>query len=127
MTVRQDKIATEIIHCAREVYNVLGHGFQEVVYKRAMSTEMMLRGIEHQREFKLPLFYKYVDVGQKRVDFLVEGEIPLEVTAFVNLADAHIEQAIKYLEAYNMETGLLINFGAENLQGKRLFNRKYKD
>ena len=122
----QDKIVQEIIACAKEVYTVLGHGFQEIVYHRALSTEMMLRGIKHQREFRLPLFYKSVDIGQKCIDFLVEKEMPVEATAFSNLSDTHIEQAMKNLVAYNMETGLLINFGAEHLQLKRLFNKKYK-
>ena len=65
----QDKITREIIGCAMEVHNTLGNGFQEVVYQRALSVEMKLRNIEHQREFEMPLFYKGVDVGQRRVDF----------------------------------------------------------
>ena len=65
----QDKITREIIGCAMEVHNILGNGFQEVVYQRALSVEMKLRNIEHQREFEMPLFYKGVDVGQRRVDF----------------------------------------------------------
>ncbi|MDR0232441.1 MAG: GxxExxY protein [Dysgonamonadaceae bacterium] len=119
----QDKIVIEVAQCAREVYDALGHGFQETVYKRALSTEMMLRGIEHQREFRVPLFYKCVDVGQKRVDFLVEGKIPVEVTAFVNLADVHLEQALRYMKAYNFGIGLLINFGAEGLKIRKILTK----
>ncbi|MCL2042126.1 MAG: GxxExxY protein [Bacteroidales bacterium] len=121
----QDKVAQEVVRCAREVYIALGHGFNEVVYTRALSVEMSLRNVDHQRNFRVPLFYKCVDVGQKRVDFLVEKEMPVEVTAFANLADSQIEQAMKYLESYDLETGLLINFGADILQFKRLFNEKF--
>jgi len=121
----QDRVSHEIVRCAREVYIALGHGFSEVVYKRALSIEMTSRNLAHQREYRMPLFYKCVDIGQKRVDFLVANEIPVEVMAFVNLVDTHIEQAMHYLEIYNMETGLLINFGVENLQFKRLFNEGY--
>ena len=122
----QDKITREIIGCAMEVHNILGNGFQEVVYQRALSVEMKLRQIEHQREFEMPLFYKDVDVGQRRVDFLVENEISVEIKAVANLDNTNLAQAMNYLEAYNLQTGLLINFGANSLQYNRLFNKKYK-
>ena len=124
---RQDKIVLEIVDCAKAVYSSLGHGFQEIVYHRALSAEMMLRGIEHRREYKLPLYYKCIDIGAKRIDFLVEGEMPVEAMAFINLSDTHIDQALRNLVAYNLETGVLINFGAEHLQLKRLFNKKYRE
>ena len=122
----QDKITREIIGCAMEVHSILGNGFQEVVYQRALSIEMRLRSIEHQREFEMPLFYKGFDVGQRRVDFLVANEISVEIKAIVNLEDVHLAQAVNYLESYNLQTGLLINFGSNSLQFKRLFNKKYK-
>ena len=122
----QDKLTREIIGCAMEVHNILGNGFQEVVYQRALSIEMNLRNIEHQREYEMPLSYKGFDVGQRRVDFLVANEISVEIKAIVDLEDVHLAQAINYLEAYNLQTGLLINFGAKSLQFKRLFNKKYK-
>ena len=74
----------------------------------------------------MPLFYKDVDVGHRRVDFLIANEISVELKAILNLEDVHFAQAINYLEAYNLQTGLLINFGAKSLQFKRLFNKKYK-
>ena len=122
----QDKITREIIGCAMEVHNILGNGFQEIVYQRALSIEMKLRNIEHQREFEMPLSYKGVDVGTRRVDFLIAKEISVEIKAVINLEDVHLAQAMNYLEAYNLQTGLLINFGSKSLQFKRLFNKKYK-
>ena len=126
MKDEQNKLTHEIIGCAMEVHNILGSGFQEVVYQRALSIEMTLQHIEHQREFAMPLFYKGVDVGERRVDFLVGNEISVEIKAIVGLEDVHLAQAINYLEAYNLQTGLLINFGSKSLQFKRLFNKKYK-
>jgi len=123
----QDKITREIIGCAMEVHNILGNGFQEVVYQRALSVEMKLRDIEHQREFEMPLVYKGVDVGKRRVDFLVANEISVEIKAVIILENVHFAQAINYLEAYNLQTGLLINFGSNSLQFKRLFNKKFKN
>jgi len=121
-----DKITHEIIGCSMEVHKVLGNGFQEVVYQRALSIEMKLRNIDHQREFEMPLSYKGVDVGKRRVDFLIGNEIAVEIKAVIKLEDAHLAQALNYLEAYNLQTGLLINFGARSLQFKRLFNKKHK-
>ncbi len=121
----QDKTTHAIIGSAMEVHSIMGNGFQEVVYQRALSFEMNLRGIEHQREFEMPLLYKGKDVGGRRVDFLVSGEISVEIKAIIQLEDVHLAQAMNYLEAYNLQTGLLINFGAKSLQFKRLFNKKY--
>lgn len=122
----QDKITHNIIGSAMEVHSTLGNGFQEVVYQRALSIEMNLRSIEHQREFEMPLFYKGFSVGGRRVDFLVMAEISVEIKAVINLDDVHLAQGKNYLEVYNLETGLLINFGSNSLQYKRLFNKKYK-
>ena len=123
---QQDKITHSIIGCAMEVHNILGNGFQEVVYQRALSIEMNLRNIEHQREFEMPLSYKGFDIGSRRVDFLVMTEISIEIKALINLEDVHLAQAMNYLEAYNLQTGLLIIFGAKSLQFKRLFNKSWK-
>lgn len=122
----QDKITHAVIGSAMEVHSILGNGFQEVVYQRSLSYEMYLRGIEHQREFEMPLIYKGQNVGGRRVDFLVNGKISVEIKAIVNLEDVHLAQAMNYLEAYNLQTGLLINFGSKSLQFKRLFNKKHK-
>lgn len=122
----QDKITHNIISCAMEVHNTIGNGFQEVVYQRALSFEMSLRNIVHQREFETPLFYKGHSIGTRRVDFLVMNEIAVEIKALINLEDVHLAQAKNYLEAFNLATGLLINFGAKSLQFKRIYNKSWK-
>ncbi len=122
----QDKITHKIIGCAMEVHKTLGNGFQEVVYQRALSIEMNLRSIEHEREFEMPLLYKGYDIGTRRVDFLIMSEISVEIKALINLEDVHLAQAMNYLEAYNLPTGLLINFGARSLQFNRIFNKSWK-
>lgn len=100
----------KIIGCAMEVHNHIGNGFQEVIYQRAMAVEMNLQKILFEREKEMPLFYKGVDIGTRRVDFFVAGKIMVELKAVKELEDVHLAQAINYLEAYNMEIGLLINF-----------------
>lgn len=122
----QDKITHKIIGCAMEVHNTLGNGFQEVIYQRCLSIELNEKGIEHQREVEMPIVYKGQDVGLRRADFLVMGEIMVELKAVIELEDVHLAQAMNYLEAYNLPTGLLINFGARSLQFKRIFNKSWQ-
>ncbi|MBN8703345.1 MAG: GxxExxY protein [Bacteroidetes bacterium] len=117
---------SRIIGCAMTIHKTLGNGFQEVIYQRALAIEMGLAGIEFSREFEMPIFYREEQIGTRRVDFLVEGIISVELKAITKLEDVHLAQAINYLEAYNLEIGLLINFGESSLNFKRLTNKKYK-
>lgn len=105
-----------------EVHKHLGNGFQEVVYQRALAIEMRIQGIEFSREHEMSLTYKGYDIGTRRVDFFVEEKIMVEIKAVINLEDVHLAQAMNYVEAYNLEIGLLINFGAKSLQHKRVHN-----
>ena len=108
------------------VHKTLGNGFQEVIYQRALAIEMRLANISFTREHEMPIFYRDEQIGSRRVDFLVEGIISVELKAITKLEDVHLAQAINYLEAYNLEIGLLINFGEMSLNFKRLTNKKYK-
>ena len=108
-----------------KVHSTLGNGFQEVIYQRALEIELRLANISFTREHEMPIFYKEVQIGTRRVDFLVEGIISVELKAITVLQDVHLAQAINYLEAYNLEIGLLINFGETSLNFKRLTNKKY--
>lgn len=113
-----------IIGCAMRVHASLGNGFQEVIYQRALEIEMGLADLKFEREMAMPIIYRDEHIGTRRVDFFVEGEIMVELKALTQLEDIHLAQAINYLEAYQVRTGLLINFGSNSLQFKRLFNKK---
>jgi len=119
-------ITAKIIGCAMEVHKILGNGFQEAIYQRALEMEFVLLGIPFLREFEMPIFYKKEQIGTRRVDFLVAGVVSVELKAITQLEDVHLAQAINYLEAYDLEIGMLINFGAKSLQFKRLINSKFK-
>lgn len=123
---KYSELTSKIIGCAMEVHKRLGNGFQEVIYQRALEIEMRLVGIEFQREFEMPIFYRETKIGTRRVDFLVEGVVSVELKAIIKLEDVHFAQAINYLEAYNLEVGLLLNFGETSLNFKRLTNKKFK-
>ena len=121
-----DDLTRRIIGCAMEVHRTLGNGFQEVIYQRALAIELELNSITFSREFEMPIFYKEVQVGTRRVDFLINDKISVELKAVIVLENVHLAQGKNYLEAYNLPTGLLINFGATSLQFKRLYNNKCK-
>ncbi len=123
---KYSEITSNIIGCAMTVHRTLGNGFQEVIYQRALGIEMNLAGIAFSREFEMPIYYRGEQIGTRRVDFLVEGVISVEIKAITKLEDVHFAQAINYLEAYNLEIGLLINFGETSLNFKRLTNKKFK-
>lgn len=123
---KYSELTGKIIGCAMEVHKALGNGFQEVIYQRALAYEMELQGLHFSSEFEMPVFYKEIQVGTRRVDFLVEEVISVELKALTQIEPVHLAQAINYLEAYNLEIGLLINFGEVKLKFHRLENKKFK-
>ena len=123
---KYSELTGEIIGAAMEVHRFLGNGFQEVIYQRALSHELYLRNIEHNREVEMNVFYKDIQVGTRRVDFLIYDKISVEIKAVTSIEPVHLAQAINYLEAYNLEIGMLINFGETKLKFHRLENKKYR-
>ena len=124
---KYSELTGKIIGCSMEVHQILGNGFQEVIYQRALAIEMTMQGIAFLREFEMPIFYKEQQIGTRRVDFFVEGVISVEIKAVAQMDDGNLAQGINYLEVYNLEIGLLINFGAKSLQFKRLINSKFQN
>jgi GxxExxY protein len=122
MSLQFDDLTYKIIGYAMEVHKRLGNGFQEVIYQRALDIEFKLSGLGYAREYEIPIFYKDYEIGTRRVDFLVENKIMVELKAITQLEDVHLAQAINYLEAYKLPIGLLINFGSKKLDFKRIHN-----
>ncbi len=120
------EITEKIIGSSMKVHAALGNGFQEVIYQRALKIEMEEAGLHFSREFCMPIYYKEKQIGERRVDFFVEERIMVELKAIIQLEKVHLAQAKNYLEAYNMQVGLLINFGSISLEFKRLENSKFK-
>jgi GxxExxY protein len=116
----ESELTGKIIGCAMEVHKILGNGFQEVIYQRALAIEMTTQGLSFIREQEMEISYKEKNIGTRRVDFFVENKIMVELKAVVHLEDVHLAQAINYLEAYGLDIGLLINFGNTSLQFKRV-------
>lgn len=119
-----DDITYKIIGCAMQVHNQIGNGFQEVIYQRCLEIEMEKARLKFGREVEQPVYYDGIEVGIRRADFIVENQVVVELKALINLEDVHIAQAKNYVVAYNYMVGLLINFGSQSLQYKKLFNSR---
>ncbi len=122
--MKHEELTRKIIGCAMKVHSTLGNGFQEVIYQRALAIEMKIEGLTFEREKSMNVYYRDYNIGTRRVDFFVENNIMVELKALIKLEDVHLAQAMNYCEAYNMEIGLLINFGAKSLEFKRVHNNK---
>jgi len=118
-----DELTYKIIGCAMKVHNTLGNGFQEVIYQRCLAIELDKTGLEYLREEEMPIFYDNIQVGTRRAEFIVADNVLVELKALVKLEDVHLAQGLNYLTAYQIEKGLLINFGAISLDVKRLYRK----
>src|SRR5690554_3134635 len=124
MKMKYENLTHSIIGCAFEVHNQLGNGFQEVIYQRCLAYELDLNKIKYAREVDIEIRYKGLVMGSRRVDFLIDDTIAVEIKAQKELTEVHLAQSLNYLEAYHLEIGLLLNFGAKSLEYKRIHNNK---
>ena len=124
INMKYEDITRKIIGCAMTVHSTLGNGFQEVIYQRALAIEMKYNNLTFEREKEMPIFYRNQQIGTRRVDFFVENCIMVELKALMKLDNSHLAQAKNYLEAYQKEIGLLINFGTPSLEFKLVYNNK---
>ena len=114
------ELSYAIVGAAMEVHRILGPGFLESVYQAALAHEFTLRGIPFEQFRRLPVMYKGNLVGDYIADFVVNNQIIVEIKAVSSLNEAHKAQALNYLAATGFRLALLINFGAESLQRKRV-------
>jgi GxxExxY protein len=121
-----DPVTYKIIGCAMKVHSTLGNGFQEVIYQRALAIEFRNNELIFEREIEVPIYYGDEHIGTRRVDFLVENSVMVELKAITQIDDVHLAQGLNYLVAYKLEKGLLINFGAKSLEVKRLRHPRNK-
>jgi GxxExxY protein len=117
--LRNREVTDRIISAAIRVHRDLGPGFLEIVYEEALAVEFALSGIQFIRQKPIPLFYKDHQIGEHRLDFLVEEKIIVELKAISSLEDIHFAIGRSYLKATNLEDGLLLNFATAPLTIKR--------
>lgn len=124
-SLKHGQITGTIIGACMRVHSELGNGFQEVIYQRCLEIEFRDIGLHYERELVMPLYYKKKQVGMRRVDFLVESKVLLELKAVSEIKANHYAQILNYLTAYKLRIGLLINFGEESLRFRRFINSKF--
>jgi GxxExxY protein len=118
--LRDSEITDAIIAAAIAVHRELGPGFLETVYEQALAVEFAMRGIAFVRQKSIPLFYRDHQIGEHRIDFLVEDKIIVELKAVEGLEKVHFAIVRSYLKAAGLSDGLILNFSSMPLTVKRV-------
>jgi len=118
------EITSVIIGCAMKVHSTIGKGFPEYIYQRALEIELKKTNYSFKKEMEWPVYYDGQLIGKRRVDFVVEEKVLIELKAVSVFEPAHMNQIINYLQAFQLPVGLLINFGKDKLEFKRFTNNK---
>ena len=113
-------ITEQLIGAAYEVHNILGYGFLERVYQKALQVELELRGVKAELEPKIKVQFKGVIVGDYAADLLVENKIIVELKTDAAYQSIHEAQLLNELRGTGMKLGFLINFGRERVEYKRM-------
>ena len=125
--MKNEELTHKIIGCAYQVFNTLGFGFLESVYKKARVIELDKNKLECKEEKSLKVYYDGQVIGEFFVDLLIENEIIVELKSVQNLAKEHEAQLVNYLNAARKEIGLLINFGPKGVEVKRKYRKPIND
>jgi GxxExxY protein len=118
--LRDSEITESIIAAAIAVHRELGPGFLEMVYEQALAVEFAIRGSAFVRQKPIPLFYRDHQIGEHRLDFLVEDKIVVELKAVEAVEKVHFAIVRSYLKAAGLSDGLILNFSSMPLTVKRV-------
>lgn len=113
-------ITGKVIGCAMKVHSHFGMGFPEVIYNKALLIELKKSGLAFQTEIEKEIYYNNQLIGKRRLDLIIEGKVLVELKAAKEIETAAYNQILNYLRIFNIEVGLLVNFGETSLQFKRL-------
>ena len=116
-----ENLVKTIVQCIYNVRGVLGPGYLESVYKKALLREFELNSLNASSEIPLIVAYKDAIVGEFRADIIVENKVIIELKAVETLHKTHEVQLVNYLTITGIETGILVNFGAHEIQIKRKY------
>ena len=118
------EITEKVIGCAMKVHTHFGLGFPEIIYKRDLLIELDKAGIYYRSEEERNIFYDRQLIGKRRLDILIEDQVLVEIKALKEVDKSCYNQVLNYLKVFDLEVGLLLNFGAESLHFKRFVNFK---
>src|SRR6202050_4662413 len=124
---RESDLTEVVIGAAFEVANVIGAGFLEKVYERALIHELALRGVPAKAQVSFPISYKGKYLGEYAADLVVDEKVIVELKCVDRFANEHLAQCINYLEASRLTVALLINFQKPKVEWKRvLLDRSFR-
>ena len=118
-----EELTHKIIGSAYKVFNQLGFGFLESVYKKAMVIELKKSNCEVESKKSLKVYYDNQVVGDFYIDLFVDGTVVVEIKSVQSLAKEHEVQLVNYLNGINKDVGILINFGPSGVEVKRKFQK----
>jgi len=118
-----NNLTESIIGMAMKVHRTLGPGFVEKIYEKALACEFECNNVNYERQFRINVIYEGVDVGEQRVDFIIESEVILELKSVSEIQRIHEAQLLSYLKAANKKVGLILNFANKSLEIKRMVNK----
>lgn len=127
MSLKYKETTDTILKCFYEVYNELGDGFLESVYENALFIVLCSQSLSVERQKNVAVLFRGHNIGDYKVDLVVEGKILIELKATRSIDPAHEAQLINYLKATDLKVGLLLNFGRKPQFKRFIFNNKRKD
>lgn len=122
--LKYSDITEKVIGCAMKVHSAIGPGFPEKIYQRCLILELKSMGIKCESEIEKDIFYTGIKVGSRRLDLFIENKVLIELKAISEIDSGCFNQIINYLKVFQLEVGLLLNFGKPSLEFKRFVNSK---
>jgi len=114
------ELSYDIVAAAIHVWKTLGYGFLEKVYENAMAVELRKRGLEYEKQKPVKVIYEGFVVGDYISDLIVDGKIILELKSAKKIDNAHVAQTLNYLKATGIRLGIILNFGPEKMEYRRV-------
>lgn len=110
----------QIIGLAIKVHKALGSAYEEKIYQRALYLELQRSGLKFEREKEISINYGQIRIGKKKLDFIIDNKIIVELKKVDKIDNVHVAQVVSYLKTLNLEIGLILNFGQSKLEIKRV-------
>jgi len=123
MTYQQDQLTETIIECVIRVHKILGPGFLESIYRKALMIELKRHCLDVETEKEVVIYYEKQEIGRHRLDMLIQSKVIVELKTVEALSRAHYAQVRSYLKATNLTVAILVNFSSDKADFRRLERR----
>ncbi len=110
----------QILGCAFDVLNEIGHGLNEKIYENALVVEFKLRGIAFDQQRRFPVLYKTVQIGEFIPDLIAYASVIVDTKVIDRITDHERGQMMNYLRITRLRVGLILNFKHARLEWERI-------